>query len=68
LGSRVRIPSPAPIKGKQFHDISARGTKPRERFDTERNAKIPLKNEQFREKAGKSVRGLFVAANQPKGI
>jgi hypothetical protein len=27
-----------------------------------------LKNEQFREKAGKSVRGLFVAANQPKGI
>jgi len=39
LGSRVRIPSPAPIKPKQFQDISARGTKPRGRFDTEHNAK-----------------------------
>jgi hypothetical protein len=59
LGSRVRIPSPAPIKLKQFQDIRARGTKPRGRFDTERNAKIPVKSKQTREKAGKSVHGVF---------
>src|ERR1700732_1978368 len=47
------------MKPKQFQDISARGTKPRGRFDTEHNAKTPVKSKQIREKPGKSVHGVF---------
>jgi hypothetical protein len=65
--SRVQSSLAAPEKPKQFQALSARGTKPRERSDTERNAKTPLKNGQIREKAGKSVRGLFGAFNLRTG-
>jgi hypothetical protein len=46
LGSRVRIPSPAPLKSNENQGLSAPGEIPAERFATEQSAKPAKKTVQ----------------------
>jgi N6-adenosine-specific RNA methylase IME4 len=62
LGSRVRIPSPAPKNPKEIQGLSASGKNPPERLATEQSAKTRPKSAPNREKSVKSVRGTFASA------
>jgi hypothetical protein len=64
LGSRVRIPSPAPLKHKQFQYLSALGEDLGDSLSTEQNAKALPKDVGLREKPGKFVHGAFSRISQ----
>jgi len=52
LGSRVRIPSPAPIKGNENQHLRASSGDLATHPDTEQYGKIPPENEKIRGKSG----------------
>jgi hypothetical protein len=71
LGSRVRIPSPAPINPKEIQGLSAPREKPGEQQNTEHNRKLHANCAEVRAKSAQSrsrlVRDATLSSGEARG-